>query len=178
MQKSAFERTLDGLDRGISFFAVFVGWVTLLTLGGLRVYEIIARQYTIVPSGKIRFYEFTAFALLVIMAFGYTYLRNGHVRVDIFRSKQSPKAQAWFEIGGGLLALLPFAFGMIALYVPYIQESMISDVLPVRWILKSLVPFGLGLLGIAGLIVIARNILFLTGRSATPAPQDPKREGS
>ena len=172
MQISAFERVLNALDRSISFIAVFVGWIAILVLGGLRVYEIIARQYINVPSGLLRFYEFTAFALLVILAFGYTYLRNGHVRVDIFRSKQSPRTQAWFEIGGGLLALLPFTLVMIGLYIPYIQESLISDNSAIRPILKSIVPFGLGLLAVAGFITMARNILFLTGRRSQPAPED------
>ena len=173
MQISAFERVLNGMDRTISFIAVFVGWIAILVLGGLRVYEIIARQYINVPSGLLRFYEFTAFALLVILAFGYTYLRNGHVRVDIFRSNQTPRRQAWFEIGGCILALLPFTLGMIGLYIPYIQESMVSDSMPFRWVLKSIVPFGLGLLALAGLITMARNILFLAGRRVTPAPEDP-----
>ena len=173
MQISAFERVLNGVDRTISFIAVLVGWIAILVLGGLRVYEIIARQYINVPSGLLRFYEFTAFALLVILAFGYTYMRNGHVRVDIFRSNQTPRQQAWFEIGGCLLALLPFTLGMIALYIPYIQESMVSDSMAIRWILKSIVPFGLALLALAGLITMARNILFLMGRRATPAPEDP-----
>ena len=173
MQISAFERVLNALDRSISFIAVFVGWVAILVLGGLRVYEIIARQYINVPSGLLRFYEFTAFALLVILAFGYTYMRNGHVRVDIFRSNQTPRRQAWFEIGGCILALLPFTLGMIGLYIPYIQESMVSDSMPFRWVLKSIVPFGLGLLALAGLITMARNILFLAGRRVTPAPEDP-----
>ena len=150
-----------------------VASLLLLTLGGLRVYEVVARQYTIVPSGLLRFYEFTAFALMVILAFGYTYLRNGHVRVDIFRSNQTPRQQAWFEIGGCILALLPFTLGMIGLYIPYIQESMVSDSMPFRWVLKSIVPFGLGLLALAGLITMARNILFLAGRRVTPAPEDP-----
>ena len=172
MQISAFERVLNGLDKTISFIAISVGWIALLVLGGLRVYEVIARQYTNVPSGLLRFYEFTAFALLVILAFGYTYLRNGHVRVDIFRANQSPRTQAWFEICGGLLALLPFTLGMVGLYVPYIQESMVSDSRQFSWILKSIVPFGLGILALAGLITMARNILFLTGKRATPAPED------
>jgi TRAP-type mannitol/chloroaromatic compound transport system permease small subunit len=172
VEVSAFERFLDRADRTISFLSIFTGWIALLTLGGLRVYEVVARQYTIVPSGLLRFYEFTAFALMVILAFGYTYLRNGHVRVDIFRSKQSPRTQAWFEVGGGLLALLPFCLVMIGLYVPYIQESMVSDISPVRTALKTVVPFGLGLLALAGLITLARNILFLTGRRSDAAPED------
>ena len=61
---------------------------------------------------------------------------------------------------------------MIGLYVPYIQESMVSDISPVRTALKTVVPFGLGLLALAGLITLARNILFLTGRRSDAAPED------
>jgi len=75
------------------------------------------------------------------------------------------------------LALLPFALGMIALYIPYIQESMVSDTMQLRWALKSIVPFGLGLLALAGLITMARNILFLMGRRASAAPEDPDPHG-
>ena len=62
---------LNAIDRTIAFIAVSVGWLALMTLMGLRVYEVVARPYITVPSGLLRHYENLAFTLLVVLALGY-----------------------------------------------------------------------------------------------------------
>jgi len=175
------DRLLNFADRVISVIAVAVGWVALLLLCGLRVYEVIARQYVDqVPSGLLRAIESQAFVLMVVMALGYTYLRNSHVRVDIFRARFSRRTQAWLELAGGVLVILPLSFGVIGLYTPFVWDTYQSGArtlyflgAPLRWLVELTIPFGLALLGLAGLIVIARNVRFLTGRAPHPAPHEP-----
>ena len=49
---------------------------------------------------------------------------------------------------------------------------------PWRWIVKSMLPFGLFLLFTAGAVVFTRNVRFLLGRSAHPAPTPPEADSA
>lgn len=164
-------KLLNAVDRSIGFLAVSIGWVSLLVLIGLRVYEVVARQYIVVNAGMLRRNEALAFALLVVLSLGYAYSKNAHVRVDILRARLSPRAQAWLEIAGGILVILPVTGAVIGLFAPFLIEAAEEGR---RWWFGAVLPFGFGLLGLAGLVVIARNILFLTGRAERPAPADPE----
>ncbi len=175
----AVSRILGGLETTIAGIAISAAWITLLTLVGIRVYDIIARQFINTPSGLFALFEFRAFMLLVVLGLGYAYLKNAHVRVDILRARFSRRTQARMEIVGGLVVLLPLALAISGLYAPFIWESYLSGDRswlflgrPLKWLVMSMLPFGFLLLGLAGLIVIARNVRFLRGRGPGPAPDE------
>lgn len=48
-------------------------------------------------------------AALFMLAIGYTFLVDGHVRVDVFFARWSPRTKALVDIVGILFAALPFA---------------------------------------------------------------------
>jgi len=169
-----FRRFLNTTERALAVFSITIGWIALLLLCGLRVFEVIARQYIdVIPSGLLRFIESQAFVTMVVMALGYTYLRNNHVRVDIFRARMSMRAQAWFEIAGGVLVILPFSLVVAGLYTPFLSDTCTREPL-LRCVLAATVPFGLILLGIAGFIVVARNVMYLNGHEKQMSPLDPE----
>ncbi len=58
------------------------------------------------------------FAISFLMASGYAFKHNKHVRVDVFYSKYSKKGKAWTELIGGLFLLLPWS--LISTYVCYL----------------------------------------------------------
>jgi TRAP-type mannitol/chloroaromatic compound transport system permease small subunit len=100
--------------------------------------------------------------ILIFMTFGFTYLRDGHVRVDVFRWKWSPKALARIEITGCLIVLLPLS----VILVNYGWDGLMrttrfadNDI----WARPIAAVIGPAFLGLAGVIVIARNISFLRG---------------
>ena len=53
------------------------------------------------------------FALIFLLGAGYTLKHNGHVRIDVLYGRLSPRAQAWIDLLGGVLFLLPVA-GLMA----------------------------------------------------------------
>ena len=166
-------RFLNITDSIISVLSITIGWIALLVLCASRVYEVVARQYVDqVPSGLLRFIEAQSFTTMVLMAIGYTYLRNNHVRVDIFRARMSPRNQARIEIAGGVLVVVPFAFVVTGLFYPFVADACHSAS-TVRCLIRSIIPFGLIVLGIAGLVIIARNVMYLSGHEDAPSPQDP-----
>ena len=151
--------------------------VTLFTLIGVRVFDIVARQFMTTPSALLALYETRAFAFLVILGIGYAYTRNNHVRVDILRNRWSSRTGAWIEILGGLFALLPLSAAVAGLYLPFVWDSYINGQrswlflgLPLAWVVKGMLPLGFMLLALACGNAIVRNILFLAGRVPAPWP--------
>lgn len=103
---------------------------------------------------------------------GYTFLRNGHVRVDIFYRPASLRAKAWVDLFGTLVFLIPFVVVVIVWSWPYVAESWViressrnAGGLEGLFIIKSFLIVFAGSIGLQGLAVAGRSILVLCGRS-------------
>ena len=169
-------RLIRLIERAIVVFSLIVMWGMLPPLILMRGYDIVARQFYKTPSNLFQVLEWNAFFLFVLLTLAFTYLRNGHVRIDIIRDRLTPRAQAWIEILGFVLALAPFC-SVIIIYGADFAWSAYQDQqrwlfgLPI-WIKKAVLPFGLSLLALVGLLITVRNVLFLLGREPGPAPDD------
>jgi TRAP-type mannitol/chloroaromatic compound transport system permease small subunit len=115
---------------------------------------------------ELQWYLNSAVFLLVA---GYTLKRNEHVRIDVIAGKLSPRAQAWIDIVGGLLFLLP-AVVIIGWYSwPslvsswQIQEYSSDAGGLIRWPVRLLIPIAFALLGLQGLSEVIKRIAFLRG---------------
>ena len=114
------------------------------------------------------------FGAIFLLAAGYTFLRNEHVRVDVLSQKLSERAQVGIEIFGVVFFLLPAACLVLGLSIPFFWESYITHELSsnteglIRWPAKLLIPVGFGLLILAGLSHLIKCIGFLRGRCANP----------
>jgi len=109
--------------------------------------------------------------IMIMMLFGFTYLRDGHVRVDVLRRNWSNRKLAIIEIVGAIVILLP----LCAILAKFGWDGLIrttrhadTDV----WAMRIAAVIGPILLGIAGSTVILRNIEFLRGKSDSYAPTD------
>ena len=118
-----------------------------------------------------------------LIGLSYTLVHDDHVRVDVLHERFSLKTQAWVELLGILLLLLPFmvlAFGEVTPYAYSSYElnehSQAPNGLPWRWILKSFVPLSLLLLLIAALSRLLRSSALLFGwpRPLPSTDRDPK----
>lgn len=170
---------LDAIDRTISAIAIGAAWVMLPLLVINRSFDIVARQFIVTRPNLVQLVEWRAFLFLVMLSFGYAYLRNAHIRVDIFRVRLSPKGMARAEIAGFLLAIIPIFLVLGGYGVDYSLQSYgqgeregIFLGLPLRWVIKGMVPLGVFILFLAGCVVTTRNILFLLGRAEAPAPEE------
>lgn len=168
---------LDGTVRRIG---AAVAFVLLPVLIAVTVFDVVGRQYGNVGSSRLQELEWYLFFGLVLLTFGSTYVTDGHVRIDVLRARLTPRAQAWIEAFGCALLLLP-ACAMIVVYgidsavlsFEQGERSRAALGLPYRWIVKSLVPAGMGLLLLAGLAAFLRALLELSRpaakRDARPA---------
>lgn len=96
------------------------------------------------------------FSLLFLLGGAWTLRDDDHVRVDVLYGRLAPKKQAWIDLLGALLFLLPFcAFALVTSW-PALQSSWAvlegspdPGGLP-RYPLKTMLPVAFGLLALQG----------------------------
>ncbi|HZX85169.1 MAG TPA: TRAP transporter small permease subunit [Reyranella sp.] len=115
-------------------------------------------------------------AMTFLLAAGFAYLLNAHVRVDIFYARLSRRGKAWVDLFGVLFLLFPWLIllGWTAwTYVSYSWQtseiSVQSNGMPGMYVLKSTLLGFVILVGLQGLAWIGRSILVLGGREPPPA---------
>ena len=152
-----------------------VSWLTLATV--LICSAVVALRYA-AGTGFVWMQELYVWthALVFMLAAGYAFLRNAHVRVDIFYAAAKPRTKAWIDLFGVLFLLLPWLAVVVWAgwsYVSYswaIREASVqNNGMPGVFIMKSaIIAFAL-LLGLQGLAWIGRCILVIRGYEAPPA---------
>ena len=107
---------------------------------------------------------------LFVMVLGYGYIYNTHVRVDLVREKLTLRKQAWIEFLGCSFFMIPytcvviyfaFIFAYDSFMIGEISASMVG--LSHRWIIKTILVFGLILAALAGISVWIQTVLVLFG---------------
>jgi len=138
-------------------------------------------RYTIHYSSnawlEIQWYMFGAMFLL---AAGYALKHGEHVRVDVFYSKMSPRTQAWIDVVGTALFLMPMAVIIAWLSIPmvvnsyHIQEHSSDAGGLLRWPIKIMIPLGFALLALQGAAEIIKKAAVAGGiREAGKAYERP-----
>jgi TRAP-type mannitol/chloroaromatic compound transport system permease small subunit len=111
---------------------------------------------------------------------GYTLLHNQHVRIDIITGHLTRRAQAWIDVAGTLLFLLPMACTIMWLSWPVFVDAFLSHEVSTNagglivWPARLMVPVGFFLLVAQGLSELIKRVAFLRG--LIPDPTE-KHEG-
>lgn len=172
----ALARLIDALTERIGRVVIWLVLVaTLISAGNALV------RYLLGESSnawlEIQWYLFGAMFLL---AAGYTLKHNGHVRIDILYNRCGPRGQAWIDLVGGLLFLLPMAVLLMWLSLPMFFEAWVTqETSPdagglVRWPVKLLLPVGFAMLALQGVAEVIKRIGVLSGQLVLPheAPEE------
>jgi TRAP-type mannitol/chloroaromatic compound transport system permease small subunit len=170
-------RRLDAIVRRAGEAASWL-WLVLLAVVVLNV----LLRYAF-GEGRIEFEEIQwhLYATGFLVALGYTLQSDDHIRVDFLRTRFSPRLQAWIELYGTLLLLLPFVALVLVYSAPFVASSFAqAEVsaapggLPFRWAIKAVLSVGFALLGIAAVARLLRVSAFLFGvpRADDDAKQD------
>jgi len=119
--------------------------------------------------------EWHLFAFIFLMGAGYTLLYDGHVRVDIFYQRLSPKAQAWINLIGVLLFLIPGCVMVIATSWSFVANSWAvmegspdPGGIPYRFLLKACIPAGFILLLLQGVSLWIKSLFTILGEEVEP----------
>ena len=93
-------RALEKLSHWIDALNAWVGrvvaWATALVV--VVFVDVVMRYAFNISFVFTQELEWHLFAFIFLMGAGYTLLKDGHVRVDIFYQNMSPKAQAWINL--------------------------------------------------------------------------------
>ncbi|WP_044412540.1 TRAP transporter small permease subunit [Thiomicrospira microaerophila] len=107
-------------------------------------------------------------ASLFMLGIAYTYQQNQHVRVDVFYQRLSPRHQAWVNLLGALLFVLPVMGFIIWSGLSYVgaswaiqEKSIDASGLAYVYLLKTLILIMPGLVLLQTLSFIAQYLLEL-----------------
>ena len=158
-------RLIDGMNAA---FGKVADWLVLLA-ALISAYNAGQRYLFNVSSNAWLEIQWYLFAAMFLLAAGYALKHEEHVRVDVFFSQMSPRRQAWVDVFGGIVFLLPMTVLIVWTSIPIVAASirineMSSDAGGLlRWPVKIMVPIGFALLGLQGLAEIAKKYAVATG---------------
>jgi TRAP-type mannitol/chloroaromatic compound transport system permease small subunit len=155
----------------------------ILPLIGIIMFDVVTRKfqfmqqaimdsplYAFLSPTKLQEMEWHLHAALFLLALGYAYTVNAHVRVDLLREKLGDRGQAWLELLGICLLMLPYVLVVLFYGWTFVHQAWESNEasdamtgVPHRWIIKSFILVGLVLTLLAGLSTLLRQVVFLFG---------------
>jgi TRAP-type mannitol/chloroaromatic compound transport system permease small subunit len=151
------DSTCEAIGRAVS-------WLTLALV--LVTCVVVALRY-LFGVGAIWLQESTTWmhAAIFMLAAAWALRTGDHVRVDVFHKKQPPRVQAWIDLAGTVLFLMPFAGFLLWSSLDYVTESLAvrersreAGGLPALYLLKSLIPIAASLLILQGIAEAARAV--------------------
>ncbi len=166
LPETRLSRRLDGFVRKVGDGASWL-WIALLAVVVLNV----VLRY-VFREGRIEFEEIQwhLYATGFLVALGYAVESDDHIRVDFLRDRFSVRVQAWIELYGILLLLLPFVVLVLVYAAPFVAHSFAQGEvsaapggLPFRFVIKAMLIAGFGLLGVAAFSRLLRVSSLLFG---------------
>lgn len=158
-------------------------WSSFLVLPLIAVimYDVLTRKFAFVQQAvqrsflydymsptKLQELEWHIHAAFFLLAFGYGYFKNAHVRVDILRDQMQAKRKAVIELAGLVLLALPYTFLMLLFGWEFVvnsyhqgEGSSALTGVPNRWIIKSTLLIGFAFLLISVLATALRLAVVL-----------------
>ncbi len=161
------------IDRASERIGHIVYWLVLVAVLISCANAIIRKAFNTSSNSflEIQWYLFSA---IFLFCAGYTLLQNRHVRIDVISGRLSARAQAWIDIVGTLLFLLPMAILIMYLSWPvFVQAYERHEVSTnagglIIWPARLLVPIGFFLLAAQGISELIKRVAFLKGMIPDP----------
>jgi len=157
----------DKIDHFTEVVGQTASWISLLLVLSICA-DVLMRYLFNITFIALFELEWHLFAILFLAGAGYTLKHDRHVRVDVFYTKFSPKAQAWINFLGTLFFLIPFCIMAIKGSIPYVatswklgEGSNDAGGLPARYIIKSAIILGFALLLLQGVSLLIKSLLAL-----------------
>lgn len=157
-----------------------VAWLTLAMV--LVMFTVVVMRYAF-DFGRIWLQESVTWmhAAVFMLGAAYTLRHEGHVRVDIFYRRFSPRTRAWVDLLGTLVLLLPVSLYLLWTGWDYVagswtmrEGSLQTGGLPAVYLLKSLLLAMPALLLLQGLAMILQRLAIILGRRKA-GPTEPGR---
>lgn len=166
----SLSRIIDAINIRVGRIVI---WLTLIVVLVSATNAVVRKVFHVSSNAWLEL-QWYLFGAIFLLAAGYTYLRNEHVRVDVLAQKFSRRTQVYIEIFGILFFLFPACALIFWLSIPFFYESFVLHELSsntgglIRWPAKLLIPVGFFLLILAGLSQLIKCIGFLRGDCPDP----------
>ncbi|HEY9035805.1 MAG TPA: TRAP transporter small permease subunit [Pseudomonadales bacterium] len=115
------------------------------------------------------------YAAVFLLGAAYALRQDAHVRVDILYRRLSPVRQAWINLTGTVIFLLPFCAFVLWISRDYVtvswrirEAAAEPDAIPTVFLLKSLIPAMAVTLALQGIAEALRAIMILRGTPLAP----------
>ena len=164
-------RIADGIDRITAAVGRIATWCALYVV--VAEFAVVLLRY-VLGFGSIRLQESVLYAHggLFMLAAAWTLQMDGHVRVDIFYARGTPRTRAIVDLLGAVLFLVPFAVALFVFALPYVERSWHifegspqPSGLPFVYLLKTVILIFAALIGLQGLAQAIRAALVLSAPS-------------
>lgn len=165
-----WSRWIDALNRAIGKITLWLVLITTLISAG----NAIVRKAFDASSNALLEIQWYLFAAVFLLGAGYALLNNAHVRIDFLASRLSARTRNWIDVGGIVLALIPFCLLSIYLSWPMFMMAYVSGEVSsnagglIRWPVYLLIPAGFALLLLQALSELVKRLAFLQGAGPDP----------
>lgn len=160
-------RWIDQLNEWVGYV---VAWVTFLVV--IVVFVDVVMRYALNTSYVfVQELEWHLFSFIFLMGAGYTLLKDGHVRVDIFYQQASPRTRAWINFIGVIFFLFPGCYMIMATSWHFVYNSWAMmegspdpGGIPYRFIVKGTIMAGFVLITLQGISLGIKSFFGIRGR--------------
>lgn len=158
------------IDRLNTWVGKLAGYVALLMVIVVTT-DVIMRYAFNTTFVAVQELEWHLFGVLFLIGAGYTLLVDGHVRVDVFYQRLSPKGQAWINLLGVLFFLLPGCYLVVDTSIQFFEMALRVNEgspdpggLPARYVLKAFIPIGFVLVALQGVSMGIKSFFIIIGQ--------------
>lgn len=158
-----FVKIIDSLS---DWVGIFVAWLIIPLVGAL-VFEVAARYIFNAPTIWAYDMSYLLCGTLFIMGVAYTLRHKGHVRVDIFFEKLSPRGKSILDTCMYLLVFFPLVIVFFWWGIDYARESWriqetawLSSWRPPLYHFKTIIPIAAFLMILQGTVEFIRQLHF------------------
>jgi TRAP-type mannitol/chloroaromatic compound transport system permease small subunit len=172
LPETGFSRAVDPFVRVVGQWSAYL-WPILVAVITVNV----VLRY-VFGTGLIEFEElqWVIYAIAFLFGFGWILQIDDHVRIDVLSEHFKFRNQCWVELGGILIALLPFIVVVIWYAIPFVNYSFtINEVseapggLSHRWLIKVVLPLSFAVLAVATVSRLTRVLAALFTKKSVSA---------
>jgi len=172
----AVVRAIEGLNEAVGRA---VSWLMVLMVLTTFLVAVLRYGFSVGWVGLQESYVWMH-GIIFMCAAGYTFLHEGHVRIDLIYRPASARTKAWINIFGTLFLLWPTLTVIWTVALPYVllswqrlETSREAGGLPGLYLWKTSMLIFVALVALQGLALVLRSILVLRGRAEWGAkPED------
>lgn len=168
----AIDRLSDWIGRALSWVALALVALGVINVVGRYLGAQLGMQLS---SNALLEAQTQAFDLMFLLGACYLLRRDGHIRIDIIHGRLSARAQAWLDIVGTVVVLIPFCTLLIWLSLGYVGDAWSRlEVSPnpgglPLYPIKTVIPLAFGLLLLQGISELIKRCAIVAGRASDHA---------